>query len=131
MKRIPLNSISKAVYQLLTNHQTVPVYDDVPQEAATPYITMGTFTCKANEIKNNDLVDATLNMEIWSQYQGKKEVNSIADDIITLLSAATFDLSEDGFACLGTEVDFFESYPEEDFGYHGILTIICKIQNME
>ena len=46
MKRIPLNSISAAVYTRLTEYQDVPVYDDVSPRAEAPYITFGLFTCK-------------------------------------------------------------------------------------
>lgn len=38
MKRIPLNSISAAVYTRLTEYQDVPVYDDVSPRAEAPYI---------------------------------------------------------------------------------------------
>ena len=87
MKRIPLNALSAAVYQRLSEHQDIPVYDDVFEDAEAPYITFGLFTCKEAGTKVNDITDVTLNIDIWSEYQGKKEVNQIANDIITLLCA--------------------------------------------
>ena len=116
MKRIPLNSISAAVYTRLTEYQDVPVYDDVSPRAEAPYITFGLFTCKEAGTKVNDIVDVTLNIDVWSEYQGKKEVNQIANDIITLLCAAEFDLSEDGFHHMGTTIDYFEAFPEDNNG---------------
>lgn len=38
MKRIPLNSISAAVYTRLTEYQDVPVYDDVSPRAEAPLL---------------------------------------------------------------------------------------------
>lgn len=131
MKRIPLNVLSAALYRRLSEHQDVPVYDDVPADAAAPYITFGLFTCKEAGTKTNDICDVTVNIDVWSEYAGKKEVNQIANDIITLIQSADLDLSADQFAFLGSEVDFFEAFPEDTAGYHGVITIIFKIQNME
>ncbi len=131
MKRIPLNALAKALYKRLTEHQDIPVYDDVTVEAKAPYITMGLFTCKDTGTKVNDICDASISLDIWSGYSGRKEVNSIANDIITLIQAAPFNDVGDGFRIMGTDVDFFESYAEEDYGYHGTITFIFKVQNME
>lgn len=131
MKRIPLNALSAAVYKRLSEHQDIPVYDDVYEEATAPYITFGLFTCKEAGTKVNDIVDVTLNIDVWSEYQGKKEVNSIANDIITLLCADKFDLSADNFLHLGTTIDYFEAFPEDNYGYHGVITLLAKIQSKE
>ena len=131
MKRIPLNALSAAVYQRLSEHQDIPVYDDVFEDAEAPYITFGLFTCKEAGTKVNDITDVTLNIDIWSEYHGKKEVNQIANDIITLLCATNFDLSADGFHHMGTTIDYFEAFPEDNYGYHGVITMLAKIQNKE
>lgn len=131
MKRIPLNEFTNALYERLFKYQTIPVYDDVPCNARIPYITFGLFTCKDAGTKTNDICDVTANIDIWSEYAGKKEINQIANDIITIVQAAPFDLSGDNFKSLGCEVDFFEAFPEDDHGYHGVITFIFKIQNME
>lgn len=132
MKRIPLNIVAAALYQRLTKHQTVAVYDDIPPDAEAPYISFGLFTCKGDGTKTNDICNVTANIDIWSDYAGKKEVNEISNDIITLVMATLLDLSNDKFLHLASEVDFFESFPEEDVnGYHGVITFLFKIQNME
>lgn len=131
MKRIPLNVVTAALYQRLTEHQTIPVYDDVLPDADAPYISFGLFTCKDDGTKTDDICNVTANIDVWSNYAGKKEVNEISNDIITLIKAALLDLSADGFKHLDSEVDFFESFSEDDSGYHGVITFIFKIQNME
>lgn len=52
MKRIPLNALAKALYKRLTEHQDIPVYDDVTVEAKAPYITMGLLRVKTREQKS-------------------------------------------------------------------------------
>ena len=88
MKRIPLDILSEKLFELLSQNQIIPVYDDVPQDASLPYITLGAFTCKDNGTKVNDISDATINIDIWSEYQGKREVNTIANDVIALLNSS-------------------------------------------
>lgn len=129
MKRIPLDILSKKSFELLSQNQSVPVYDDVPQDASLPYITLGAFTCKDNGTKVNDITDATINIDIWSEYQGKREVNTIANTVIALLNSTKLDLSEDDFAYIRGSVDFFEAYPEDAGGYHGVITYLVKTQN--
>jgi hypothetical protein len=38
-------------------------------------------------------------------------------------------LEAPGFAVISQDVDFFEAFAEEEFGYHGVLTIVVNIQN--
>ena len=130
MRRIPLNALQKAIYSALTQYQTTPVYDDVSESAAPPYITLEAFTCKANGGKAVDISDVSLQLHIWSQYNGKAEVNEIANDIINVLTAVPLDLSADGFRVMSQDIDFFEAFPEDEYGYRGVLTFVAKIQNI-
>lgn len=130
IKRIPLVPLQKAIYADLLQYQTTPVYDDVPHNAKLPYITLGSFTCKNNGAKNTEISDVTLQIHIWSEYSGKAEVNEIANDVIAVLSAVPMDLSADNFKTMIQEIDFFEAFPEESAGYHGVITFVAKIQNL-
>lgn len=130
MKRIPLNAFAKAMYELLSTYQTTPVYDDIPEGAKAPYISFGLFTSKDAGTKVNDISDSTLNIDIWSDYSGKKEVNSIANDVIAVINTGAFNIGDD-FRFEGGQVDFFESFPEDDGGYHGVITFLAKIRNMK
>ena len=132
MKRIPLLTLQKALYQVLINYQTTPVFDDVPDdiEIKLPYITLGAFTCRTNGTKINDITDVSLQIHIWSEYQGKKEVNEIANDIICVLGSVKLVL-EDDFKMLAQEITMFESFEEEETGYHGVITLDCRIENLK
>jgi hypothetical protein len=129
--RIPLVELQTAMYALLGSYgQEIPVYDDVPADAAYPYITLGAYTCKPVGAKGLAAFDVSQQVHIWSDYQGKKEVNSIADDISSLLTSYKLDLAAIHFNVLSQDVDFFEAFDEDELGYHGVITFIAKIQDL-
>jgi hypothetical protein len=125
-----MNALQMGVFSILSEKQTTPVYDDVPEDAELPYITLGAFTCKQVGSKTADITDISQQIHIWSQYEGKREVNEIANDITAVLTAWPIDLSDEGFKVMSQDVDFFEAFPEEAGGYHGVVTFTAKIQNL-
>lgn len=125
-----MNALQKGVFSILTQKQTTPVYDDVPEEAELPYITLGAFTDKQVGNKTADVHDISQQIHIWSKYEGKTEVNEIANDITAVLTSWPIGLSEEGFNVMSQDVDFFEAFPEEVAGYHGVVTFTAKIQNL-
>ncbi|MEN6567198.1 MAG: DUF3168 domain-containing protein [Veillonellales bacterium] len=129
-RRIPMNALQKGLADLLSQGQTTPVYDDVTDDAELPYITLGEFTCKQAGGKTIDIWNTSIKIDIWSDYGGKAEVNEIINDISTVLSSALIDLSTDKFKVISQEVDFIEAFPEQEFGYHGVITLVCRIQNL-
>lgn len=129
-KRIPLTALQTAVYAILSQGQTTQVYDDVPKEATLPYITLGAFTCKQNGDKTQSIWDVSLQIHGWSDYSGKKEINEILNDVSTVISSIRPDLSADNFCVVSQDVDFLEAFPEETYGYHGVITMIAKIQDV-
>jgi hypothetical protein len=148
IRRIPMNALQKGVFSILATKQTTPVYDDVPEYQMDaegnplfdeqrncipirfPYITLGAFTDKQVGNKTADIHDISQQIHIWSEYEGKKEVNEIANDITAALTSWPIDLSREGFDVMSQDIDFFEAFPEEKAGYHGVLTLVCKIQNL-
>lgn len=133
IRRIPLDALQQGVYTILTEKQTgddaVPVYDDVPEGAACPYITLGAFTNKFGGSKSTDISDVSLQIHIWSDYSGRAEINRIANDLIAILTSWSIDLSTEGFSVMEQSVDMFEAFSEETYGYHGVLTLVARIQN--
>ena len=71
-----------------------------------------------------------MQIHIWSTYRGRYEINSLAETIINDLSSHQLDLSEEDFYSNAQGVDFYESYPEDDSGYNGVITFEMLIQNM-
>lgn len=131
MKRLPQNALVKAMYQRLKLITGLHVYDDVPKEATLPYVTFGMGMSDQNNAKLVDITDTTQEIHIFTDYQGRKQLNNIADTIIESLESSPLDLSADSFQCLSGEVTRYEADSEDTAGYHGVLTFTCKIQNLE
>lgn len=131
MRRIPLNALQKALISFLTVNEKVPVYDYVPETAKPPFMTIGAFTCKEAGTKYEDMVEVNVQLNIWSTYKGKFEINSIANRIIVLLQTKQIDLSGEEFLAVRQQVDFFEAYPEDETGYNGVISLAMLIQNLQ
>lgn len=130
-QRIPMDPLQTALYAALKANQSTPVYDNVPHSAAADYITFGSYTWKANGAKSVSIGDATLNVHIYSAHKGKKVVNQIANEVASIVSSVVLDLSAAGFRVLSQWVDMIEAFPdEEQNGYHGVITVAAKIQDM-
>ena len=50
------------------------VFDDVPEGTAYPYIVIGDDTATNISAKDKDIHEHVLNIHIWSQYRGKRDI---------------------------------------------------------
>lgn len=131
MRRIPLNSVTEALYKLLSESQDVPVYDDLPTyDVILPIITLGDFTSKPTSSKDDTVTEITMTIDIWSNYEGRKEINGIINDIIAILSNYDLELT-DGFSEISQEVDFVNTFSEDDDGYHGVISLVSLVQELQ
>ena len=78
---VNLSSYQASIYEELTK-LGYRVYDEVTEEAKFPYVVIGDLEFEEAEYHFNDLIDINLNILIWSIWEGKKEVNDIASNII-------------------------------------------------
>ena len=129
LRRVPIMALQKGLYKLLCAGQTTPIYDDVPKKAKPPFITLGAITAKPNRSKDSSVFDCSVQLHIWSEYHGRLEVNSVMDDISAVLSGFVMELECD-FRVIDQDLDFFEAFEEENYGYHGVITVAVKIQDL-
>lgn len=130
MKRLPNNALTKALIQFLREHTKLPVCDFVPQEAKLPFITLGATTVQDKSSKTEDMTHLSVHIHIYSNYKGRFEINNLAERLINLLGANQIDLSADEFYVNAQGVDFYETYPEDETGYSGVITFELLIQNI-
>jgi hypothetical protein len=130
MKRLPNNIVHKVLIAFLQDHLGCRVYDFVPENAILPFVTLGNINAEDKSTKSDDIIHLTVQIHIWSTYRGRYEINSLAETIINDLSSHQLDLSEEDFYSNAQGVDFYESYPEDDSGYNGVITFEMLIQNM-
>lgn len=134
MRRLPNNALQKALVKLLADKlPDVTVYDFVPEAAQIPYVTLG--ACVTNDIstKTDNLYKVDVQINIWSEYRGKYEINNIAERIARLLTSADgyIDASADNFAVYCQRVNQYEAFPEDGEGYSGVLSLDIYVRNME
>jgi len=68
------------------------VYDDIPEQAPYPYVTMGELTARDWSDKFEAGQEVYSTKHIWSQYKGKKEVTEMGDAILQALTKSPLDL---------------------------------------
>ena len=78
---INLSSYQSAIYEKLTS-LGYNVYDEVPENAKFPYVVIGDVEFQEAQLHFEDILDVTINLLIWSMWEGKKEVNDISSNII-------------------------------------------------
>lgn len=119
------------MYQRLSEEiPDVKIYDFIPEDAVPPYINFNLFTTKPADVKNINILDTTINIEVWSEQKGSKELNEIMNLIIEAMSVK-INLREYGFNVILCQLDFCESFREVDIdGRKGVLTYLFKIQNL-
>ena len=83
---INLSSYQSAIYEEL-NKLGFNVYDEVTENAKFPYIVIGDVEFSEAQRHFNDLIDISLNILIWSIWEGKKEVNDISSNIINAFAS--------------------------------------------
>ncbi|MFZ3494624.1 DUF3168 domain-containing protein [Streptomyces sp. 5.8] len=79
-----------AVYSQLTGHATLMglvsgVYDEVPEDAPFPYLTIGSITERADDAHNQRGLAAQITLDVWSRYRGWAEAAQILDAADTVL----------------------------------------------
>ncbi|HSK40601.1 MAG TPA: DUF3168 domain-containing protein, partial [Arenibaculum sp.] len=78
--------LQRAVLMALTSALApVEVYDDVPEEAAHPYVSIGDMAVATTSDKAGDGERHTLTLHVWSRYPGRKEVKELLGGIKTAL----------------------------------------------
>ena len=73
-----------------------------------------------------------LQINIWSEYRGKYEINRIAERIMSLLCSMDgyIDCTTDGFVVHQNDINMYEAYPENGEGYSGVLSLECYVKDI-
>lgn len=92
---INLNDYQALLYKKLKEIRLdgieLSVYDKVPANAKFPFVIIGDYEFNSGESKDCSYI-INQNLEIWSDYQGKKEINTIVS--LALAKANELALSE-------------------------------------
>ena len=118
--------IQTAIFDTLSNGLSVPVYDDVPQEATKkdsnfPFVTVGDDTFNEGSTDTEGGFDTTITMHIWSRYAGFTETKQIQAEIYALLNRQTIVMAGSDYGIAGITFDFSNAVLDPDgLTRHGI-----------
>lgn len=120
----PLLGLQGAVYRRLKDALSCPVYDDVPDGAAMPYVTIGEDTALDWSTKPQPGMEITQTLHVWSAYPGMAEVKRIIDEAIQAVVNTTFDV--DGFFVVSAQLDMVDVLRDPEGYRHGVVRFRFK-----
>lgn len=122
----PLLPLQKAIYNRLKSSLTCPIYDNVPDGAKMPYVTLGEDTAVDWSTKLENGQEVTHTLHIWSEYKGMMESKQIIDQVIQALTSSP--LQVEGFFVVLARLDMVETMRDPEGYRHGIVRFRFKIQ---
>lgn len=136
MLKLPNNAVQKALYQKLQAYESTigaKTYDFVPDDVQMPFITIGNTITEDIGNKTQDDTKIEMQINIWSEYKGKYQINNIAERIINLITSndGYLDCTEDGFQVYRQKVTTYEAYPEDATGYNAVINFVIYVNNMQ
>jgi len=120
-------NLQKAIYAKLNDAtisgasvSDVPIYDDVPEGTAAPYINIGEETAINDGTKTVDAVEHTLTIHIWSEYRGRYEIKHIMQQVYQNLHNTAITVS--GASLVNIRQEFATTLEEADgITRHGVM----------
>ena len=114
----PSFALQTALYASLTAANVLPsgvnVYDDVPENAETPYVSLGDCQILPDKAACIDGVEAYPILNIWSTASGYKEAKTIAAAILARLDDKPENLSVSGFSVIVIEIEDYRTLRDPD-----------------
>ncbi len=121
--------LQSAVYSLLSGDSALDslignnrIYDNVPQNSAYPYVVIGLESSINVGTKTLDGNIYSLDIDVWSQYRGQKEIKQVIERLYQLLNDATISVS--GASSIMSYVKNTSTFVEADgITRHGFVNI--------
>lgn len=98
------------------------IFDNVPQDTDYPYVVIGNESAVNRGTKTIDGNEYTVDIEVWSQYRGKKEIKDAMERIYALFHDTTYSVS--GADMVVSQVRNVITLVESDgLTRHGVITL--------
>lgn len=96
--------LQSAIYSILNGDATLDgiignnkIFDNVPQDTPYPYVVIGNINVINTGTKTLDGNEYNVDIDIWSEYRGKKEISDAMERIYELLHDTTYSVSGANF----------------------------------
>ena len=119
--------VQEYLYYLL-NNLSYSVYESVPKNAKCPYVKIGTDYGDDNSTKTAFAYKDYQTIDIFSDYNGKKEVREIMKDINNLLQNKELKFNNMQIYLYLDSSNILEQKDAEGKYYHGILIYRIETQ---
>jgi hypothetical protein len=120
-------ALQRGIYQALAGSSDLTamlggarIYDDAPQAAAFPFITLGQSVVRDWSTGTEDGAEHDLTLHVWSRAGGKKQVNEIIEAIRDVLHDQPLVLADHHLINLRHEFSEARLDPDGDT-FHGIV----------
>jgi len=130
-EHIPLNSVQKAVFDILTNDATlvslgVTVTEWMSESQPFPAVTFGQYEQNEGNTKGVPTTEAVMDIDCWSNIHGFKEVNQIMNAATQALTTSELSLAggyQSTQGQLAQAQGFIELDPQGNVIRHGVVRI--------
>ena len=103
------------------------VYDQVPQDAAFPYVVVGEVTARPFDSKTEDGMEQTVTVHSWSRYRGLKETKQIMAAVVDALDRQALGVTGHDLVLLRFE--FSQTFLDPDgLTRHGVQRLRALTQ---
>ena len=125
---IPLNDYQRTLYEIL-NKTNYKVYDEVPRDEEPPVVSIGDYTIADGDYKNRGYI-INQKIDIYSLYEGKKEINTMVSSVLKELKTALNISVDDTF--FTADIKLLESSISrmEDGLYIANLNILFELEEI-
>lgn len=83
---VPINEYQQKVFNILKEDiLKAKVYDDVPKKSKLPIVVLGDYGLSNGLTKGYGYV-ISQNIDIYSEYEGKKEINNLVSQVVSSLA---------------------------------------------
>lgn len=124
-KSTGIDAIQTAIYKALVA-ATVTVYDQVGENAAFPYTTIGESSVVDAGTKTDHADDCYETLHVWSRANGFKECKTIIKSVIAALSG--YNYAESGYQIVFVDVDSINLFRDPDgLTRHGVVRVKFKV----
>ena len=120
-------SLQRGIYQALAGSPTLGallggtrIYDDPPQAASYPFITLGESTLRDWSTGSENGDEHLLTLHVWSRFGGKRQVHDIIEEIKGALHDKPVSLIDHHLVNLRHEFSEVRPDPDGDT-FHGIV----------
>jgi hypothetical protein len=111
--------VQTAIFSRLDALLSVPVYDDVPQDAVPPYVMIGEGQEIPADTKTHHGIEHQVEIQVFSEKEGAKEIKTILGSIYTELHRNSITVS--GFSATVVQHDSQVIFRDLLAGWRGVV----------